>query len=201
VTHHLRSSPEQTVGGMTRQLTVNQDVGVERALPLVGIPSLTEPRWPARANCSRPPLPPFTVETASKKLRLVEAAWNAFDPHLIAVACTPNSLWRSKDVHLVGRAEIVEFLTLKRYREIDFALRMALWSFCDNRIAARVHCEYTDAAGRSWRGYGIELWEFDADGLIRRREDCINKLPIDLRDRRIRGSRTDTDRLPDLPLR
>lgn len=152
---HPRSSRDQTVGGTTRQLST-QGVDVELAVPLAVTPSRTEPRWLSRTSCSRSPFPPFTVETALTKLWLVEAAWNGFDPHLIAVACTPNSLWRSKDVYLVSRAEIVEILTLTRYRE---PIPHSVWH-CGHSAttgSAGVHCEYTDAPAAAGAGYGVEL--------------------------------------------
>ncbi|MEW5812047.1 MAG: DUF1348 family protein [Actinomycetota bacterium] len=197
----MQSPLGQMLGENARQLNGEHAVGTTTPPPLVVTRSQAKPRSPSVARCPRPPLPPFTVETALTKVQLIEDAWNAFDPHLIAAACTPDSRWRNKDVQLVGRAEIVEFLTVKRYREIDFALRMALWSVHDNRIAVRVHCEYADAAGRNWRGYGIELWEFDASGLMCRREGCINELAIDERHRRIHMARADIERGRGLPLR
>jgi nuclear transport factor 2 (NTF2) superfamily protein len=143
---------------------------------------------------------PFTVDTALSKVQVIEDAFNTCDPYRISMACTPTCLWRNKTVDMVGRGEIVEFLTAKRYREIDFALRMALWSVRGNRIAVRVQCEYGDAAGRLWRGYGVEMWEFADDGLISRREACMNEVSFEKCERRIRGRRPAADRGADLPL-
>lgn len=142
----------------------------------------------------------LTVDRALSKVRDIEDVFNSCDPHRISMTCTPTSLWRIKHLDIVGRAEIVEFLTAKRYREIDFALRMALWSVQVNRLAVRVRYEYGDAAGRQWRGYGVEMWEFADDGLISRREACMNEAVVEGCERRIRGRRPADDRGAELPL-
>jgi nuclear transport factor 2 (NTF2) superfamily protein len=137
----------------------------------------------------RPPLPPFRFETATQKVQAAEDAWNTRDPERVAAAYTVDSVWRNRDSFVTGRGEIVELLTAKWERELDYALRKNLWSFHDNRIAVRFQYESHDAAGQWWRSYGNELWEFDEHGLMRRREASINDVPIDEADRRIFGPR------------
>jgi nuclear transport factor 2 (NTF2) superfamily protein len=146
----------------------------------------------------RPPLPPFTAETAAQKVRAAEDAWNSRDPERVALAYTEDSVWRNRDTFVTGRAEIVEFLTAKWARELDYVLRKALWSFTDDRIAVRFQYEWHDEAGQWWRSYGNELWEFDAHGLMRRREASINDVAIREGDRRLRGPRSADS--PELPL-
>ena len=113
----------------------------------------------------RPPLPPFTEETARQKVQAAEDAWNTRDPERVAGAYTEDSVWRNRDEFLTGRAEIIEFLRRKWARELDYALRKDLWSFHGNRIAVRFQYESHDADGQWFRSYGNELWEFDEDGL------------------------------------
>ena len=149
---------------------------------------------------SRPPFPPFTMETALQKVQAAEDAWNTRDPHRVALAYTEDSRWRNRDEFLTGRAAIVAFLTRKWERELDYALRKSLWAFTGDRIAVRFQYECRDADGRWWRSYGNEQWEFDAEGLMRRREASINDVAIAEADRRIHGPRPEGDRTP-LPLR
>ena len=137
----------------------------------------------------RPPLPPFTFETALRKVQAAEDAWNTRDPERVAAAYTVDSVWRNRDRFVAGRDEIIEFLTQKWQRELDYALRKNLWAFTENRIAVRFQYESHDAAGRWWRSYGNELWEFDPHGYMRRREASINDVAIDEKDRRIFGPR------------
>ncbi|RRR98405.1 nuclear transport factor 2 family protein [Glycomyces terrestris] len=137
----------------------------------------------------RPPLPPFTAETAAAKVRAAEDAWNTRDPHRVALAYTPDSVWRNRDEFVTGREAITAFLTRKWERELDYALRKELWAFAGDRIAVRFQYEWHDAAGAWWRSYGNELWEFTAEGLMRRREASINDVPIAAADRRIFGPR------------
>src|SRR4051794_15500640 len=151
-------------------------------------------------TADRPPLPPFTEETARQKVQAAEDAWNTRDPERVALAYTEDSEWRNRDQFLVGRAAIVEFLTEKWRRELDYALRKSLWAFTDDRIAARFQYESRDADGRWWRSYGNELWEFDEEGYMRRREASINDVRIDERDRRILGPRPESERGAPLPL-
>jgi nuclear transport factor 2 (NTF2) superfamily protein len=149
----------------------------------------------------RPPLPPFTRETALQKTQAAEDAWNTRDPERVALAYSEDSVWRNRDTFVTGRAEIVQFLTAKWERELDYALRKALWSFDGNRIAVRFQYESHDATGTWFRSYGNELWEFDEHGLMTRREASINDLRIDERDRRIFGARPEEERGRDIPLR
>lgn len=133
---------------------------------------------------ARPPLPPFTVETAAQKVRMAEDAWNTRDPERVSLAYTPDSRWRNRSDFLAGRTEIVTFLTAKWRRELDYRLIKELWGLNDNRIAVRFQYEWHDADGAWYRSYGNEQWEFDAEGLMRRREASINDLAIAESDRR-----------------
>ncbi len=148
----------------------------------------------------RPPLPPFTAETAAQKVQAAEDGWNSRDPERVAAAYTPDSVWRNRSTFLRGREEIVAFLTEKWEREQDYALRKALWSFSDDRIGVRFQYESRDADGQWWRSYGNELWEFDADGYMARREASINDLAIEESERRIFGPRPEEERGTDFPL-
>jgi nuclear transport factor 2 (NTF2) superfamily protein len=148
----------------------------------------------------RPPVPPFTKETALQKVQAAEDAWNTRDPQRVALAYTPDSAWRNRDVFVTGREEIVQFLTAKWQREHDYALRKSLWGFDGNRIAVQFQYEWHDAAGQWWRSHGNELWQFDADGLMERREASINDVRINEGDRRIFGPRPEHDRGVELPL-
>ena len=127
---------------------------------------------------SRPPFPPFTLETATEKVRKAEDAWNTRDPEKVSLAYTPDSRWRNRDQFVTGRAAIVEFLTAKWARELDYRLSKELWGFRENRMAVRFVYESHDANGQWWRSFGNELWEFDEHGLMRRREASINDLRI-----------------------
>ena len=149
----------------------------------------------------RPPLPPFTAETAAQKVQAAEDAWNTRDPERVAGAYTSDSVWRNRDLFVSGRDEIVAFLTAKWERELDYALRKSLWAFAENRIAVRFQYECRDASGQCWRSYGNELWEFDEHGLMRRREASINDVPIEESERRILGPRPEEERGQDIPLR
>ncbi len=149
----------------------------------------------------RPPLPPFDARSAAAKVQAAEDAWNSRDPERVALAYTEDSHWRNRDRFLTGRAEIVAFLTAKWERERDYALRKSLWAFTDDRIAVRFAYECRDAAGQWWRSYGNENWEFDAHGLMRRREASINDVAITEADRRIFGPRPESERGVELPLR
>jgi uncharacterized protein len=142
----------------------------------------------------RPPFPPFDATTAAQKVQAAEDAWNTRDPERVSLAYTEDSVWRNRDQHVVGRAEIVAFLAEKWRRELDYALRKELWAFDGNRIGVRFQYESRDASGQWWRSYGNELWEFTDDGLMRRREASINDWPIDESERRIRGPRPEAER-------
>ncbi len=133
---------------------------------------------------SRPPLPPFTAETAGQKARLAEDAWNSRDPARVALAYTPDSRWRNRAEFLTGRAAIEAFLTAKWARELEYRLIKEVWTFADNRIAVRFAYEWQDADGAWFRSYGNENWEFDAEGLMQRRIASINDLPIADADRK-----------------
>ena len=127
---------------------------------------------------ARPPLPPFTAETAAQKVRLAEDAWNSRDPARVALAYTIDSVWRNCAEFIRGREAIEAFLTRKWSRELDYRLIKEVWAFRDNRIAVRFAYEWHDDFGNWFRGYGNENWEFDEDGLMRRRIASINDLPI-----------------------
>jgi uncharacterized protein len=138
----------------------------------------------------RPPLPPFSAETAAQKVQAAEDAWNTRDPERVSLAYTEDSIWRNRDTFITGRAEIVAFLASKWERELDYALRKNLWCFQENRIAVRFQYECHDKDSQWWRSYGNELWEFNEHGLMTRREASINDIPIPEHDRRILGPRT-----------
>jgi nuclear transport factor 2 (NTF2) superfamily protein len=127
---------------------------------------------------ARPPLPPFTRESAALKVRLAEDGWNSRDPAKVALAYTPDSQWRNRAEFANGRAEFVAFLTRKWARELDYRLTKELWAFDGNRIAVRFAYEWHDDSGNWYRSYGNENWEFADDGLMQRRYACINDLPI-----------------------
>ena len=134
----------------------------------------------------RPPIPPFTRETAIEKVRLAEDGWNTRDPAKVALAYTVDSHWRNRSEFVEGRDEIVAFLTRKWNRELDYRLIKELWAVTDNRIAVRFAYESHDDSGQWYRSYGNENWEFDAEGLMQHRYACINDLPIKEADRLFR---------------
>ena len=127
---------------------------------------------------SRPPLPPFTPETAAQKVRLAEDGWNSRDPERVSLAYTVDSRWRNRAEFLEGREAIVAFLRRKWARELDYRLIKELWGFRENRMAVRFAYECHDDSGNWFRSFGNELWEFDEHGLMRRRMASINDLPI-----------------------
>jgi len=127
---------------------------------------------------TRPPLPPFTAETAAQKARMAEDAWNSRDPARVALAYTPDSRWRNRSEFLVGRPAIEAFLARKWVKEHDYRLIKEVWAFRDNRIAVRFAYEWHDGAGAWCRSYGNENWEFDEAGLMRLRIASINDVPI-----------------------
>jgi nuclear transport factor 2 (NTF2) superfamily protein len=128
--------------------------------------------------------PPFSLETAVRKVRMAEDAWNTRDPERVALAYTPDSRWRNRSEFLQGRPEIVAFLKRKWARELDYRLIKELWAFGAERISVRFQYECHDAQGNWFRSHGNEQWEFDASGLMRRREASINDVPIAEADRR-----------------
>ena len=135
---------------------------------------------------SRPPFPPFTEQTATEKVRLAEDGWNGRDPAKVALAYTPDSQWRNRAEFINGREAIEAFLKRKWAREHDYRLIKELWTFAGNRIAVRFAYEFHDDSGTWFRAYGNENWEFDADGLMRRRIASINEHPIAEADRKFR---------------
>jgi uncharacterized protein len=132
----------------------------------------------------RPPLPPFTLESATLKVRLAEDAWNSRDPEKVALAYSPDSRWRNRAEFPNGRPEIIAFLRRKWSRELDYRLIKELWAHAGNRIAVRFAYEWRDDAGNWFRSYGNENWEFEDNGLMRVRHASINDLPIREADRR-----------------
>jgi nuclear transport factor 2 (NTF2) superfamily protein len=131
------------------------------------------------------PLPPFTLETAKQKVQIAEDAWNSKNPEKIAVAYTINSEWRNRSSFINGREEIVQFLTGKWEKELDYKLKKELWAFTDNRIAVRYEYEYHNEEGQWFRAYGNENWEFDENGLMQKRFASVNDLPIEESERRL----------------
>jgi hypothetical protein len=129
-------------------------------------------------DADRPPLPPFTVETATRKARLAEDAWNSRDPVKVSMAYTVDSNWRNRAEFVTGREEIQAFLKRKWSRELEYRLIKEIWGFRENRMAVRFVYECRDDGGHWFRSFGNELWEFDAHGLMRRRIASINDLPI-----------------------
>ena len=138
---------------------------------------------------SRPPLPPFTLETATKKVQAAEDAWNTRDPVRVSLAYTPDTEWRNRADFVNGREQVVEFLTRKWEREHDYRLKKSLWAFMDNRIAVRFEYEWHDAAGQWFRSHGNENWEFAENGLMQRRYASINDQPIAESERKFRWER------------
>ena len=138
---------------------------------------------------TRPPLPPFTEESALLKVQLAEDGWNSRDPERVALAYTEDSEWRNRTEFVNGRAAIIELLHRKWSRELDYRLRKELWGFRGNRIAVRFEYEFHDVNGQWFRAYGNENWEFAANGLMQRRFASINDLPIAESDRKFRWER------------
>ncbi len=132
----------------------------------------------------RPPFPPFTLETATQKVQMAENAWNLRDPEKVSLAYTEDSHWRNRAEFLHGREEIVEFLTRKWARELDYHLIKELWTYHDNRIAVRFQYEWRDDSRNWFRAHGNENWEFDERGLMRRREASINDVSIQKSERK-----------------
>src|SRR5213593_835614 len=140
----------------------------------------------------RPPLPPFTEETARQKVQAAEDAWNTRNPERVALAYTEDTEWRNRSEFLNGRAQVVEFLQRKWAHELDYRLRKELWAFSGNRIAVCFEYEFHDAAGQWYRAYGNENWEFAANGLMRRRFASINDVLITEAERKFRWQRAAT---------
>ena len=132
----------------------------------------------------RPPLPPFTFETAKQKVQLAEDAWNSKDPNRVSLAYTVDTEWRNRDQFINGREAVVQFLTKKWEKELDYKLKKELWSYTENHISVRFEYEWHDQQGNWFRSYGNEQWEFNADGLMQRRFASINDVPINSKDRK-----------------
>jgi uncharacterized protein len=139
---------------------------------------------------TKPPLPPFTLETAKDKVQAAENAWNTRDPERVSLAYTEDSEWRNRSEFITGRATIKEFLTRKWQQELDYRLRKELWCFMENRIAVRFEYEYHNEAGNWYRAYGNENWEFAENGLMMKRFASINDVAILEADRKFRWERT-----------
>ena len=137
----------------------------------------------------RPPLPPFTRETALQKVQAAEDAWNSRDPERVSLAYTQDTHWRNRSEFLNGRAQVVEFLRRKWKRELDYRLKKELWAFSESRIAVRFEYEFHDDAGQWYRAYGNENWEFDELGYMKFRFASINDVPITDADRKFRWER------------
>jgi len=157
----------------------------------------------SQSERARTLIPPFTLDTAIAKVRAAEDAWNSRDPERVALAYSPDSLWRNRGAFVRGREEIKAFLREKWAKELDYRLVKALWGFRENRIAVRFQYEWHDSEERWFRSYGNELWEFDGAGLMRRREASINDVQITEADRRFRwdapGSRPEShEGIPDV---
>lgn len=133
----------------------------------------------------KPPVPPFTFETATLKVQMAEDAWNSRDPYRVALAYTLDTVWRNRSVFINGREEVIRFLTDKWARELDYTLKKELWAFTGNRIAVRFEYEYHDQAGSWFRAYGNENWEFTENGLMARRFASINDLQINASERKL----------------
>jgi uncharacterized protein len=133
---------------------------------------------------SRPPMPPFTSETANKKVRMAEDGWNTRNPHMVSLAYTKDSFWRNRAEFVKGREKIIEFLTRKWSKEFDYRLIKELWAFEGNRIAVRFAYEWHDDSGNWFRSFGNENWEFDENGLMQKRFACINDLVINESERK-----------------
>ncbi|MEJ6980411.1 nuclear transport factor 2 family protein [Pedobacter sp. P351] len=132
------------------------------------------------------PLPPFNLETATQKVQMAEDAWNTKDPEKVSLAYTTDSEWRNRNLFINGREEVKAFLTAKWERELDYKLKKELWAFTDNKIAVRFEYEWHDKDGQWYRSYGNENWEFDENGLMKKRFASINDLAINETDRRIK---------------
>ena len=133
----------------------------------------------------KPPLPPFTEETARAKVKAAEDAWNTRDPEVVAKAYTEDSQWRNRDQFFTGREAIKEFLRRKWAKELDYKLMKELWAYTGNHISVRFEYEWHDASGQWYRTHGNEHWEFDENGLMRRRDKSANDIPIQESERRL----------------
>jgi nuclear transport factor 2 (NTF2) superfamily protein len=148
----------------------------------------------------RPPVPPFNLETAKKKVQAAEDAWNTREPERVAQPYTVDTVWRNRSEFIRGREAVIAFLQRKWDKELEYVLRKQLWAFTEDRIAVRFQYEWHDAEGQWWRSYGNENWEFDPEGYMRRREASINDVAIDQSDRRMFRPRSEDDANWQLPL-
>ena len=137
----------------------------------------------------RRPVPPFDEETARQKVKAAEDAWNTRDPERVALAYTEDSVWRNRDEFFEGRAAIKDFLRRKWSRELDYRLRKEMWCYTESRIAVRFEYESHDVDGQWWRSHGNELWEFNENGLMKRRDASINDYKISESERKFRWAR------------
>ena len=137
------------------------------------------------SNNTQKIVPPFTLETATRKVQMAEDAWNSRDPERVSLAYSVDSQWRNRTEFLRGREQIKAFLERKWAKEFDYKLKKTLWGFRENRIAVSFEYEWRDSEGQWYRSYGNELWEFDEEGLMRERRASINDAPISFQDRRI----------------
>lgn len=135
---------------------------------------------------NRPPLPPFTLETALQKVQIAEDTWNTKDPEQVCLAYTIDTAWRNRTEFINGREQVKTFLQGKWRKELDYRLKKELWGFRENRMAVRFEYEWHDLKGQWFRSYGVELWEFEANGLMRKRYASINDLEISEEDRRFK---------------
>ena len=142
---------------------------------------------------SRPLVPPFDEQSAIRKVQGAEDAWNTCNPEKVALGYTEDSVWRNRDSFITGREQIIALLHEKWRRELDYALRKQMWAYSGNRIAVRYQYESHDPDGQWWRSYGNELWEYDENGLNRRRESSINDIRIQEAERRIFGPRPESE--------
>ncbi|MCF2446609.1 nuclear transport factor 2 family protein [Dyadobacter sp. CY345] len=138
---------------------------------------------PSQQKRQRPPLPPFTLETARLKVQLAEDLWNSRDPELVSMAYSVDAKWRNRSEFITGREQIIAFLTAKWKKELDYRLKKELWNFAENRIAVRFLYESHDESGQWYRSYGIELWDFNENGLMVERTASINDAPINENER------------------
>lgn len=138
---------------------------------------------------TRNPIPPFTAETAARKVQAAEDAWNTRDPEKVAQAYSVDTVWRNRDQTITGRDQVIAFLAAKWNRELDYQLRKNLWAFTDDQIAVRFQYEWHDHDGQWWRSYGNELWRFDAHGYMTHREASINDRRIGQEERRVTPGR------------
>ena len=134
----------------------------------------------------KPPLPPFTLQTAKHKVQIAEDAWNTKNPEKVSLAYTIDTEWRNRDLFINGREEVKEFLTAKWEKELDYKLKKELWAFTDNKIAVRFEYEWHDKSGQWFRSYGNENWEFDENGFMKKRFAGINDLKINETDRQVK---------------